>query len=441
MTVVQSDSRRNRLKPNHRIIAVEDLLGDLRGVSRPSHELESRVSSGVLDVISDGCIDPNSQEGVRVRRMLDDSLLSTGSSQIFGVCNRFRNNSSWIPGTVNCYATIDQSEYFNMNLLRSAVAHDVIEDTHGSGYRIPLVDPRRPFDSSHGRSIYTMTLPSFIFKGVGKSGTGRRTAFFHDTNDEIEAWHFQGGHRTDYLRSEIDTALKLRSLFRRHKDTDPVLLAARMYGVSEDMFIKPVAVFNPQWIPAMRSNSNLDGIKLVRHSVGMSMSHIPRSLASQHRVYCYQVTVPERMDDLGSFDENKPGWDRTIEYVEGLYAPGLSGKDLRMKIALRDAAGCAVMNHLVHHMLGGSCTTKTGSVFQKEWPNKNFVNFFDYDSIRDASDFKTLMGRRDSLLFYQDWDLSMTRDRIREGCRQVGLDKNNLRFVRSEFDRIYNLGA
>jgi hypothetical protein len=266
----------------------------------------------------------------------------------------------------------------------------------------------------------------------------RRTAYYFEGGEESSyPAAFRGGDQEDYIRGYIENALFLREQFTQHKETDAGLKLAGRYGVTEDLFVKPVAVFTPKQIPVKGIGKSIPTVNLVEHGIGMSLSGIPDIVAKKHRVYLYQALIPERLGELPNINKKSPVWDRIREAVEKL--PGEELKNLRteLKIAFRAAAGYAAVNRLVHNFLGGACQTGGGGTFQQYGHNVNPLVVFDYDTIWKADEEEGL-GLKRTKEQCQERDGKDAKERLKELFELLNLKEDEKQQANQLYDKIYN---
>ncbi|MFH1721593.1 MAG: hypothetical protein ABH950_03200 [Candidatus Altiarchaeota archaeon] len=342
-------------------------------------------------------------------------------------------NPHRIRGTVPAAAKLDGDFPVNQSLLSKAVSDGVIEETPSGQFRIPMRNPHVTLDMNiHKRSVHTTTTPARVFKGVG-GDEGGKVAFKYMQGSFMS---FFGGVRKETAGYEMETALKLRELWQTRGSSDPAIQLVREYGVTKDVFINPVAVFKPQWIPVKTRGRSLNAIKLVRQREGMRIARVPPSLGEQQRVFFYETLVPERQNELEPFKDKGNVWKRIQDVVDNLKGIEIEKKmPENLKIAIRAAAGYATLNHLVHHVMDGACQNNEGGVFSPL--NVNPLSVFDYATIWTPTNEPILATISET---YQEKDNKDAKKMLELLSIMLGLSLREKQKALRVYDAVYNSG-
>ncbi|MFH1721910.1 MAG: hypothetical protein ABH950_04830 [Candidatus Altiarchaeota archaeon] len=419
-------------------------------------EMQPTATYALSHILQAIDLDPNSPKATELRTGLEEFVWYAREHPI-RVLKAWADGTNYIPATVKCAASLDLDFPVNRGLLSVATKRQVVDQTSRNWFRIPLWDPRRIDDflgtasrgEAHFRSVHEYTSSAFVFKNVGTLRShdsigfrlpDKMVAFSFNSKAESDVHKFLGGGIDDLVRGEVQTARKLRRLFREGVKKNPLLQLAAEYGVTEDLFVEPVAVFKPHWIPVRQQiGAAVPTVKLMRHGKGMSLAGIPEEFAQKHRVYCYRTLVPERNAELPEFREGGAAWDRITGIIENLPGEKLNGLPIQLKTAVRAAGGYAVVNRIVHKELEGACTTDHGSVFQTNEHNLNPLTIFDYDTIWEGKEEHEL-GLKHSKETYQRLDNEGAIHRIEDLCKKLGLGETETKKALKVYDVIYNTG-
>ncbi|MBI4144207.1 hypothetical protein HY486_03085 [Candidatus Woesearchaeota archaeon] len=272
-----------------------------------------------------------------------------------------------IKDSVLCKATLDREHFVNPDLLNQAVSTGTIEHLDENVYRIPMRIPGvMDMLCIHGRSLHTKDTPAFVLKGVGGCWFSR-VAFRYTNTTPYFPIAFQGGATIEYLAEEVEYALQLRQAFNECQN-DRALSIAKSYGVTEDVFINPVALFSPLEVPV-----KIKEVEMWEHRKAMELAEVPDKIANAHRVYLYQALMPERLPEFGDAQV----WNKCMRIM------GCEKHKFKEEALRRAAASYAVVNHLLHRRLGKVCTVlNVGGIYQdSNFHNINLLMVFDYDII------------------------------------------------------------
>jgi|GEM_PF-5517180 len=336
---------------------------------------------------------------------------------------------------------------YDQDLLDKAIFGGIVRSV-GGAYEIPLRDPtdgkKGMKNPLHGRSIHTPQGYGlrFVFLGAGEGGLGD-LSFEYDRRYILAQHRFRGALDTKEDRYRVDAHRMLIDAFRNAKD-EPFMAEARKHGVTEEMFLKPVASFIPEKLP-VRVNGIIEHLP---RDDALRRGEVPDDLKKSMRVQMYAVTIPERISEFKDIKEDDSLWERAFgEYGYGLElsgnrprAIGSHGKPVGYKEAAGAvlngaAARYGVWNKLVQDKLGGTSSKfrymddddgdiyLVGSTFQsgEMHPNVNPLNIFDYGAILIPG--RNMSEDRDLLRIGRENDEAGARQMIGAIAEKLGVQE------------------